>query len=150
MSANKTNDIVIYSDTDIYEILNRKIFRQDMLQEGMTRYRNAIKEFLKSLPHFKGCFVSVRFEICGFLGPVLYIIAASSLAEMEYLRVWSERHPESRAVKSRLIAYVTSYCTDRRDGDEFVLGWIDDILTEIELGDDLTGLDENNLVLPED
>lgn len=81
---------------------------------------------------------------------MLYIIAASSLAEMEYLRVWSERHPESRAVKSRLIAYVTSYCTDRCDGDEFVLGWIDDILTEIELGDDLTGLDENNLVLLEE
>lgn len=140
--------IMPYSDDDIYEILTRKIFRQDIVQEGLKLYRNEIKEFLKSLPHFTKCFSLVRFEICGLLRPVLYIRPTRSLAELGYLRVWTERHPESRLAKYGLVAAVTSYCTDMQDDHEFVLGWLDAVLAEIELGDDLAGLDENNLVQP--
>lgn len=148
MSDNETYDSLICSDADVYEIITRKIFNQTMVQASLNRYRNAIKEFLKSLPHFTECFASVRFEICGFLGPVLYIRHASSLAELSYLRVWTKRHPESRLAKYGLIADVTSYCINKQDCHEFVLGWLDDVLAEIELGADLTGLAENNLAQP--
>lgn len=69
MSANKTNDIVIYNDDDddIYESLNRKIFRQDMLQEGMTRYRNAIKEFLNRCRILRDALSQSGLKYAGFL-----------------------------------------------------------------------------------
>lgn len=115
------------TDDKLYDILMRKVYKEEFTDLAFRRLTSELKRFLRVFKNPMAKFQHVQFLLDNFMGPRLIIWKEDSIIDTSYLSVWKSYHPDSIACKLRILARVQ----DRKGEEyEFAMDKLDAILAE--------------------